>query len=70
MDNLNALMWVFTLVLLFGFFVTYKNLNGENVLFDHKYEGLIIASIGLALSVITGVKSSRKGLESFVSLYM
>lgn len=38
-------------------------------MFCNRYEGLIIALIGLACSVFVGVKSSNKGIERFTSLY-
>lgn len=62
------LMWIFTFMILIGFVLTYRNLNGETV-FNSRYEGLIIALIGLICSVVVGVKSTKKGIESFTSLY-
>ena len=62
------LMWIFTFMILIGFVLTYRNLNGETA-FNSRYEGLIIALIGLICSVVVGVKSAKKGIESFTSLY-
>lgn len=66
--QLNIIMWVLTFILLFGFFITYKNLQGQRVLFDSQYEGLCVSIVALILSVVVGVNSS--GVESFKSLYM
>lgn len=64
----GTLMWILTFMILIGFVIIYKNLNG-GVVFGSRYEGLIIALIGLICSVFVGVKSSNKGIESFTSLY-
>lgn len=64
----GTLMWILTFMILIGFVLIYKNLNGE-IVFSNRYEGLIIALIGLICSVFVGVKSSKKGIESFTSLY-
>lgn len=69
MNLTNAIMWFLTLMLLIGFMMTYKNLNGKRLIFDTKYEGLIVSTIALALSVCVGVKSSKGGIESFMNLY-
>lgn len=66
--QLNVTMWVLTFILLFGFFITYKNLQGQRVLFDSQYEGLCVSIVALVLSVVVGVNSS--GVESFKYLYM
>lgn len=68
--ELNALMWLFTILLLLGFFITYKNLDGVNIVMDSKYEGLLISLVGLLGCVLTGIESSRGGAESFKSLYV
>ena len=67
-EQLKTLMWIFTVMLVIGFILTFRNLNGEYV--KSKYEGLVLSVIGLAASVFIGVKSSRNGVESFTSLFM
>jgi len=64
----GALMWIFTIMIFIGFILIYKNLNGE-IVFGNKYEGLIIALIGLICSVFVGVNTSKKGIENFTLLY-
>ena len=70
MTDLQLLMWFFTLIMLIGFIIAKRNLEGENGFTSSRYEGLIIIFIGLVSSVVVGVKSSASGLESFKSLYM
>lgn len=69
MNLTNTIMWFLTLILLLGFVMTYKNLDGKHVIFDTKYEGLIVSTIALVMSVYVGVKSSKGGIESFMNLY-
>lgn len=70
-QTLNLLMWCFTFILFIGFVLIYRNLNGKYIFSaKSKYEGLIIAVIGLGLSVITGVSSTQDGVETFKNLYV
>ena len=64
----GTLMWIFTFMILIGFVLIYKNLNGQ-IMFSGRYEGLTLALIGLVCSVFVGVNSAKKGIESFTSLY-
>ena len=67
-EQSKMLMWVFTLILVVGFILTYRNLNGTY--FNSNYEGLILSVVGLLGSVYIGVKSSRGGTESLAALYI
>ena len=69
MSESNVIMWVLTIILLFGFLLTYMNLNGERVLTNSKYEGLVISILALMGSVYVGVNTANGGFESFKSLY-
>ena len=67
-EQLKMLMWVFTLILVIGFVLTYRNLNGNY--FKSNYEGLMLSVIGLLGSIYIGVKSSRGGVESFAAMFV
>ena len=67
-DTSASLMWLFTLIILIGFFLIHKNLNNETIT-GNKREGLYLALFGLLASVYVGVNSSRSGIEGFTSLY-
>ena len=66
----NELMWVFSIIVVIGFIMTYRNLQGENLILNSKYEGLIVSLIGLCLAVYTGINSTPHGLAKFKALYM
>ena len=66
----NELMWVFTILVVIGFIMTYRNLQGETLILNSKYEGLIVSLLGLCLAIYTGVNSTPHGLDKFKSLYM
>ncbi len=55
-------MWLATIIIIIGFILAYRNLNGKN--FRSKYEGLVLAILGLAYAVFTGVNSK----ETFAAL--
>ena len=64
MSKTNSIqMWIATVIIIVGFILAYRNLNGKE--FKSKYEGLALAIAGLAYAVFTGVRSK----ESFTSLY-
>ena len=67
-EQTKLLMWVFTFILVLGFLLTYKNLNG--VVLKTPYEGLILSIIGLLGSIYIGVKSSRGGTEAFAAMFV
>ena len=69
MSETNGIMWILTILLVIGFMLTYRNLNGERIIFDSKYEGLTISILALIGSVYVGVNTSNKGLEAFKKLY-
>ena len=58
----TAQMWIATVIIIVGFVLAFRNLNGK--VFKSKYEGLSLAIAGLAYAVFTGVRSK----ESFTSL--
>ena len=66
-QTVNIFMWMFTCVLLAGFASIWFNLRGK--VYYSKYEGLVLAMVGLAASVTTGAIAARS-VESFVSLYV
>lgn len=65
----SELMWVFTIIVVIGFIMTYRNLQGESLILNSKYEGFIVSIIGLCLVVYTGINSTPSGLDKFKSLY-
>ena len=68
-NNTNGvLMWIFTFVILIGFFLIHKNLNGETIT-GNDHEGLYLALFGLVVSVFIGVNTAKSGVEGFTSLY-
>lgn len=69
MSESSTLMWLLTIILLLGFMLTYMNLNGERVISNSKYEGLIISILALLGSVYVGMNTANGGFESFKNLY-
>ena len=69
MSESNVIMWILTIILLIGFILTYKNLDGERVLTNSKYEGLVISILALLGSIYVGVNTANGGFESFKSLH-
>lgn len=67
-SNNGLFMWIFTIMIIIGFILIYRNLNSQLVS-GNKYEGLIVAAIGLVCSVFLGIKSASNGIESFGELY-
>lgn len=69
MSDTGTIMWVLTILLLVGFILTYKNLNGERVLTNSKYEGLVISVLALAASVYIGANTTKEGMSALKGLY-
>jgi uncharacterized membrane protein YecN with MAPEG domain len=64
MDTNAIIMWILVIVIIVGYVLVYRNLNGRY--FKTRYEGLIISIIGLVISCIVGVKTGA--VENFLSL--
>jgi chromate transport protein ChrA len=64
----NVLMWLFTILIVIGLFMTYREIEDKKHIY-HKFEGPILIVIGLVASVVVGVNSSDKGLEKFCGMY-
>ena len=69
MSDTGTIMWVLTILLLVGFILTYKNLNGERVLTNSRYEGLVISVLALAGAVYIGGNAMKGGMSALKGLY-
>lgn len=71
----NVLMWIFTIIILFGIIIcfvqSYKSdlPEGLKPYLVNKYEGPILVTVGLVASVIVGLMSGNKVKEGFKSAY-
>lgn len=63
---LSALMWLFTLILIFGVVMCFINASGKIMM--NKNEGAIISLVGLIGSIIIGM-ASKNSRETFIALF-
>ena len=68
-ENADLIMWIFVIVMIVGFIMIYYQLSNCSMCKDlivSKYDGLIIAVIGLIGGCYVGVQSGK--VENFLKL--
>ena len=62
-------MWIFTVLIGFGIWLSFRQIKGDKQPYKHKFEGPILSTIGLLLSVMVGMLSGGETTENFKALY-